>query len=142
MRRLLIVSVFYLMALLASGQPVSEIRISEEYDGKDLIFILQDVGTKYNIALFFLDEWIPPSTKNLNFRDEPLSSALKMMLNGTDLNYVFYDQSIIIAPNQLLGKEITQAYYMVKAKQQAMMQSQKWATASDIITVGDSTIST
>ncbi len=142
MFRIISLGILFCFAIPSAAQSVDAIRITGNYPGRSSAYILKDIQNKYDIAFFYRDQWLPQTEINLFPDRQPLELFLHDLLEGTGLNFVFYDASVIIAPGNLLGQEFTQTYFMIKERQRSLIQSQKWATASDIIALGDSTKAT
>ncbi|MBR9998357.1 MAG: TonB-dependent receptor, partial [Cyclobacteriaceae bacterium] len=137
MIRIIFVLSFFAFNLQSKGQSIENLVIKGNYQDQPLSLIFSDLQERYPVAFYYKDKWLPDKKFSIRISDETIDSAIPRLLAGTGLNYVIYLESIIVAPQNLLGQEFTQSYFMTKSKQQNLAQSQKWATASDIIMLGD-----
>jgi len=130
--------IFFISINVSLAQLVDQIRITVNYIDQPLQNILIDLQTNYPVKFFCKNEWLPDRTLSIQLQNETVPSVLEKILQGTDLKFVFYGPLIIIAPDQLIGKEFDQQYFITKKKQEDLLKTQKWSTASEIIIVGDS----
>jgi hypothetical protein len=137
MIRIILFLSFVSTSILSYGQSGENLFISGNYQDQALASIFSDLQERYPIAIFYKDKWLPDKKITIRISDESIDAAITRLLDGTGLGFVIYLEAIIIAPQTLLGQEFTQSYFMTKIKQQDLAQSQKWSTASDIITLGD-----
>ncbi len=125
--------------MVSNAQDIDSLSITGDYQNSTLIDILSDIETNEPVRFFYKREWMPESPLNLTFKNESLINVLEEVTKPLGLNYLIYYNSIIIAPRELLNQEYTKDYFIIKNRQENLMRSNKWITASNIVNLGDST---
>ena len=130
--------IFLTIVNISFAQKTELLNIDINYSNKSLNEILTDIQLRYPVKFFCKNEWLPDNSITIKLVNEPLPSALQKILNYTELNFVIYGSVVIIAPEKLMDKEFSQDYFITKKRQEDLLKTQKWSSASEIITVGDS----
>lgn len=138
MKNLTLLFLVFLISGLSYAQDIDGISITADFQNNSLLEILADIETREPVRFFLKDEWIPAQPLTITFEDEPITDALDVLTEPYDLNYLIYYNSIIIAPKDILNQEYTRDYFIIKNRQQNLMRSNKWITASNIVNLGDS----
>ncbi|SFG62688.1 TonB-dependent receptor [Pontibacter chinhatensis] len=73
--------------------------VTATYNNEPLEAVLQDLQEKHALRIFYLDEWLEGVRVTQAFKAEPLLSALRQVLAGTQLTALHYDpQTVVLVP--------------------------------------------
>ena len=72
--------------------------VEGNYTNRTLNQVLVNLEQRYSIKFFYLEEWLPVESVDIAFENTPLSQALDLLLENTNLSYFTYgNDKIIIA---------------------------------------------
>lgn len=136
----ILISTFLVLFItaLSFAQDIEKISFAADYQNTTLTEILADIETQQPVRFFYKEDWLPDHLINISFEEESMINILDALTEPYDLNYLIYYNSIIIAPKEILSQEYTRDYFIIKNRQQNLMRSNKWITASNIVNLGDS----
>lgn len=138
MSKVILFILLFTHTLLGMAQKEDTFKMSGSYENQTLRKILSDLESRYPVRFFYRDQWLPDRELTLNFEQQSLKYVVQKLLTDTNLNYLLYHNAVILAPESLLEQEFTETYFITRANQQTLSSTKKWATASEIISVGDS----
>ena len=136
--RIFIFSLLYFLLIIsysAHSQSNNDIEINEQFDSATLIEILDTIDEKYPIDFYYKTEWIPTTTRSVQFQHTPLQDALNELFQDTELSFIPYSSyAIIIASQEELTQEFTQEYFVNKSQASELTGPAEY----EILTLGDS----
>lgn len=136
--RLIIFFLSFCAFFYAYGQEKDELLISGNYADQPILTVIKDLEYRYPLDFFFRYEWIPEQSISIHFQNESVDKVMNRLLGDTGLNFVYYKNAIIIAPDKLLSQEFTRNYFITKERQNNLLGSRKWSSVNERIPVGDS----
>lgn len=118
------------------AQKIDTLRINESFVESPLVEVIAQLEKKYSIPFYYKKEWVEGKV-NSTFDNELFAIALGELLDGTDLSFaIFNDNSVIIAPTNLLSKKFSQEYFIRKDNQQKYFEEENWPSNIEIINLG------
>jgi len=136
---ILIICLLLNIVVVSSGQNIDEIKINVDFKDESLKNILTILSENYPVKFFYKEDWLPDSKFTIAFDSIEFITVLSDLLKDTDLNYIIYHNLVIVAPDQKLSQEFSRDYFIMRNKQRILINSKKWAGASTIINIGDTT---
>jgi hypothetical protein len=83
----------------AAAQNIADIQLNENFQNapfKEFVSVLQE---KYEVQVYYKDEWLDTLTLSKNFINTPLIQALNNVFLESNLTFNFFqDNSIVILP--------------------------------------------
>lgn len=122
------------------AQQIDTLRISENFVESPLVEVIDQLEKKYNIPFYYKKEWVEGRKVNSKFDNELFVIALGELLKSTELSFaIFNNNSVIIAPTNLLSKEFSQEYFIRKDNQQKYFEEENWPSNIEIVNLGSAT---
>jgi hypothetical protein len=97
---------FGLSGLVFAQNDIKEIRISGSYQSVPVQEFLNDLEHSYQLRAFYKQEWLDSMTVQANFQDIPLIQALNKVFGQGNVNYRFFQNSIVLYPRAMTGETV------------------------------------
>jgi hypothetical protein len=106
---------FFLLLLSLNSYTQSEsIKITANYNNLSTSVILEDIRNKYATPIFYKPADLPLGNKSVNWKDKPLTEAIKELVLGSGLSVVEYGNAYFLifettsetAPRDVINEEI------------------------------------
>lgn len=94
--RLLVVIVLLFCGGLSYGQSILDLKLDGSENGKTLVQLLQKIENEKPVKFYFLADWFQGITINKDYSNQTLQYLLNELFIGTDLNYLEFDQHLIV----------------------------------------------
>lgn len=70
--------------------------VTGSYQNKPLEHVLTDLGTQFNLQVFYIQEWVEGINVSRKFENEPLGNVLQSIFEGLPFSYTFYGEAAIV----------------------------------------------
>jgi hypothetical protein len=110
---------FFLISEL-SGQTPLEQPVSLNFEALTVEGVFLKLEEQTGVDFFYQSSWIPDRRFSGQFENEPLGEVLEAVLKNGNLSFtLFYDQTIIVAPYEVLGQEFSNEYFLSQARERS-----------------------
>jgi hypothetical protein len=96
----------------------NEKTISLEVNDLSLNEIILEIENRTEYNFYFLKEWFTSEKKSFSFKENSIKEVLDVLFEGTDINFLFYENNkIILSQNNLIYTELPDGFFGVKYAQ-------------------------
>ncbi len=115
-----------------------DLKISGQFNDVGLREVFRDLERRYDIRVFYRDQWLPEASINHQFTQLPLDQAFQTILENTGLSFVLYGKDNVIVAEKSRIESSGGSHYIF-GRQPTDLQGID--TRFPILAVGDSTTS-
>ena len=94
--RLFILTILLFSVSLSHGQSIMNLKLDGSENGKSLEHFLKDLEKTKSVKFYFLSSWFDGITINKDYSNQTFQYLLTDLFLGTDLNYLEFDQHLIV----------------------------------------------
>ncbi|AIZ42737.1 TonB-dependent receptor [Cellulophaga baltica] len=96
----------------------NEKKISLEVNDLSLSDIILEIENRTEYNFYFLKEWFTSEKKSFSFKEISIKELLDVLFEGTDINFLFYENDkIILSQNNLIYTELPSDFFDVTYSQ-------------------------
>ncbi len=101
MRIAVVLLFFSLLQTQANNAWSQKTKLSINFSDTELVDVLDQIENESDFLLLYNDQLIDANRKvSINVRDQGIEEVLKLLLEGTDVEYSILDRKIILAPSE------------------------------------------